>query len=354
MRCAPAEKWVEDATLDDRTPDVAVGALRGRLGAVFHWLRQAACNAEKDAENVHRLRVWSRRATAALRLFAELLPRRRTSWVRRRLKRVRRAANDARDCDVLAARLARRSDRGARRWLEAVRRERAEAQNSIIAIYERLERGDRFARRIDKLLRRVQENDDHATTPARFGDWARDRLRPIVERFFASAPAGGARQEELHQFRIRGKELRYALEVLRGAFPPDEHARLYGAVRSIQDRLGGINDLATAKARLRKKIEAAHGDRAAAPWRRLLAEEQDRLRRARQAFHEWCNPAMLRQLHMGFEALLNGSAAPRTGGRRAARKYAPIDALAVRQWFCGGFPKGLGAASANGAGVAGR
>jgi CHAD domain-containing protein len=179
MKGAPAGKWVEGTTPDDRTRDVAVGALRGRLGAVLHWLREAACHAEKDAEHVHQLRVWSRRATAALRLYGELLPRRRASWMGQQLKRVRRAANDARDCDVLAARLAGRSDRGTRRWLEAVREDRAKAQSAVVAVYERLGRDDRFARRIDKLLRRTQAKgaDDDAAA-ARFGDWARDRRLP--------------------------------------------------------------------------------------------------------------------------------------------------------------------------------
>jgi hypothetical protein len=64
MKGAPAEKWVESTTPDDPTRDVAVRALRNRLGAVLHWLRQAACNADKDVEHVYQLRVWSRRATA--------------------------------------------------------------------------------------------------------------------------------------------------------------------------------------------------------------------------------------------------------------------------------------------------
>ena len=70
----------------------------------------------------------------------------------------------------------------------------------------------------------------------------------------------------MHQFRIRGKELRYALESLRGAFPSAVQTRLYETVEAIQDRLGEVNDLATAKARLKEKVEGAHDARAAAPW----------------------------------------------------------------------------------------
>ena len=44
-------------------------------------------------------------ATAALRLYDDLLPRRWCLWLQKQLKRVRRAANNARDCDVLIERL---------------------------------------------------------------------------------------------------------------------------------------------------------------------------------------------------------------------------------------------------------
>src|SRR5688572_28787502 len=99
------EKWVEGVSPDDRTCDVAVRSLRGRLRAVLHYLPLAADKAQEDVEHVHQLRVWTRRATAALVLYQELLPRRRFAWMKKQLRRVRQAANEARDCDVLLARL---------------------------------------------------------------------------------------------------------------------------------------------------------------------------------------------------------------------------------------------------------
>ena len=51
---------------------------------------------------MHELRVTKRWTTAALRLYADMLPRRRTAWMETRLKQIRRAAGDARDYDVLA------------------------------------------------------------------------------------------------------------------------------------------------------------------------------------------------------------------------------------------------------------
>jgi hypothetical protein len=80
--CA-TEKWIEGVAAGDRTGDVALRALRIRLGAVLELLPLAAEKAEEDTEHIHQLRVWTRRAVAALELYEDLLPRRRTSWMKK-------------------------------------------------------------------------------------------------------------------------------------------------------------------------------------------------------------------------------------------------------------------------------
>lgn len=260
------EKWIQDVFPSVETGDVAVRTLQGRLGAVLYYLPLAAEKANEDVEHIHQLRVWTRRATAALHLYKDLIPRRRYSWMKKQLKRVRRAANDARDCDVLVERLKKQSSRATNRWLDAIRSERTEAQTAIVTAYERLWRGDRFARRIDKLLERVRCRGDgkNASEVELFGEWARTHLRPVVDRFFASVPADQTDEAALHQFRICGKQLRYYMELLAGAFPDEFRTQLYPTIEAMQDRLSDINDLATAKARLQRNIEAA-SDRRKAP-----------------------------------------------------------------------------------------
>ncbi|MGZ3385027.1 MAG: CHAD domain-containing protein, partial [Isosphaeraceae bacterium] len=147
MQGALTEKWVQGLSPADRTIDVAVRTLESRLGAVLYYLPLAAKRADEDAEYVHQLRVWTRRATAVLRLYEDLLPRRRCSWLKKQLKRVRRAVNNARDCDALVERLSKgQSGSGEKRWLEATQAERAEAQKAVVAVYERLWHDDRFPR----------------------------------------------------------------------------------------------------------------------------------------------------------------------------------------------------------------
>src|SRR5262249_41087486 len=63
----------------------------------------AAYHADEDVEHVHQLRVASRRADAALKLFRAYLPRGTYRKARARLRAIRRAAGDARDWDVFHA-----------------------------------------------------------------------------------------------------------------------------------------------------------------------------------------------------------------------------------------------------------
>jgi CHAD domain-containing protein len=310
------EKWVEGGAAE-RVGEVAARALQGRLAAVLHYLPLAARKAEEDPEHVHQLRVWARRATAALRLYEGLLPHRRCAWLRKQLKRVRRAANDARDSDVLLRRLQKQTpSRARKRWREAVQAERAEAQEAVVAVHAQLGRGHRFARRVAGLLRRVRprRGGKAAAAPARFGDWARKRLRAAAAEFFAAVPASRTDQAALHRFRIRGKKLRYAMELLAGAFPQEFRTWLYPTIEALQDRLGDINDLATATARLERQIEAAGPSSQATSWRRLLARERAQLAQACERFWEWCTPQMLQQVQGGFEAVLTQPA--RAGASR--------------------------------------
>jgi CHAD domain-containing protein len=64
----------------------------------------AAKKSADDIEYVHQLRVATRRASAAVQIFAELLPKRKSRLINRRLRELRQAAGEARDLDVLGER----------------------------------------------------------------------------------------------------------------------------------------------------------------------------------------------------------------------------------------------------------
>ncbi|MGN6134022.1 MAG: CHAD domain-containing protein [Aureliella sp.] len=300
------DKFVERVSADETLADIAARALRGRLESVATLLPSAAASHVKDTEAVHQLRVWTRRSAAALELFDDQLPRRQSAWMKKQLKRIRRAANPARDCDVLIARLRKGRVSGRRRrWLGELREERHRAQDKIIAVHQRLDRKGKLQRRIRTLLKQLRSDPtDQGMIPADcFCQWAHAALRLSVERFFDSVPSNQADQQALHQFRIRGKELRYAIELLAGAFPAELRTQVYPEVATIQDRLGELNDLAVAQQLLREKAHHK-GKRKAQRWRRLLAEEQAKAERAYRAFWNWFTPETIAGLRARMDSIL--------------------------------------------------
>src|SRR6476646_8532702 len=130
-------KWLPDVSADDRAVDVAARALAGRLDAVRRYLKRAARTA--GPEDVHQLRVWARRADAALGLYAHLLPPRRVRWFRKWLNRLRRAAGRVRDSDVFARRVGGPQDE----WPVRLRADRRRGHRTIRRLARRLDGGRR-------------------------------------------------------------------------------------------------------------------------------------------------------------------------------------------------------------------
>ena len=279
-------KWVECMAPDQQTGKVAVRTLRVRLERVEYYLKRAAKKADKDVEYVHNLRIWTRRATAALKLYDEMLPSKQAAWFRKWLKRIRHAAADARDYDMLAESLKQDSaNLIIEPCLKRLSNMREEAQKPLIAIYKRLQHKNCFNRRIKKLLHHVQQDSKNKIPP--FRQWAHAKLQPIVRSFFEAVPDKAANLEALHQFRIRGKELRYATELLAGAFSPDFRRELYPVIETIQDRLGRINDLATACTRLQQLLEDTDDTLERKHLLDILKQKQAELERAPSEFLNW-------------------------------------------------------------------
>jgi len=313
MSAALTGKWIERRIVTDGLSVVAVKSLRSRLGDVLQLLPLAAEQAEANVKFVHKLRVSTRRASVALTLYRDVLPRRRLLWLKKQLKRIRRAANDPRDCDVIIELLGKeRSCPWAKRWMDEVRVERQKAQCAVVSVYKRLGHGRRLARQIDQLLQRVRyrgENRAHLR-PACFCDWARKHLRPTVEKYFRAIPTDKSDEVALHDLRIRCKKLRYAMELVGSAFQDEFRIQLYGTLKLVQRRLGDINNFATATTRLRDKFAGANAPVEVHEWGRLLATEQRLLSEACQSFWDWFTPEKVQSLREGFEAALGQSNRP--------------------------------------------
>src|SRR5436190_20655542 len=93
-------KWIAGLSPEMPVAEAAQVVLSARFEVVRHFLPLAVEKPHDDPEYVHQLRVGTRRAGAALRVFADCLPRKALRAVKRHLRTIRRAAGDARDWDV--------------------------------------------------------------------------------------------------------------------------------------------------------------------------------------------------------------------------------------------------------------
>ncbi|MEI6239303.1 MAG: CHAD domain-containing protein [Planctomycetia bacterium] len=290
---------------DGRRPAglVAARTLRKRLDTVWHELALAGVGVAHDVERVHQLRVATRRAIAAIDAFRDLLPTKRAEWFTKQLRRIRRAAGEARDLDVLTDRLtgdpgASGGGRARRRLVAMLSKQREVSCQPIRTVHERLL--DDWLDRVERLLAGVVTGRSQPT----FRAYARRRFRPMMRRFFAAADRKLHSTDEMHALRIEGKKLRYAMEIFSAMFPPRVRSRCYDALERLQETLGDFTDHATAADRLRR---LAHETSAAANrdvLERLCAQEERQADQARKAFIKWWDAGRRRALRRRFERTL--------------------------------------------------
>lgn len=203
----------------------AVERVLGRLGK----------NPER-AEDIHTLRVSSRRLRVALWLFRDVVGRRRRGRLDRGLARLAAALGVVREWDVLIDSLA-ASSRNRTRWTNLRREAQAHARRT-----QEDRRGRRLRRRLRALRRRI------ARDPAFAAPLDRDAQELAVERRVQGLQqrlllAQDGSIVALHRLRLQVKKLRYTLELLgdAGAPPPQWEAAL-SRLRDAQDILGQWND----------------------------------------------------------------------------------------------------------------
>jgi CHAD domain-containing protein len=303
-----ARAWaVTDA---GRTPVARVAArtLRKRLEAVWREL-EAACRPRHDPERVHQLRVATRRTIAALAVFRGVVPAKQRAWFEKRLRRIRRVAGSTRDLDVLAGRLAHEVAIEAKptsiaakavvvrgRLLAMLAKRREVARQPIRGMLDELTAID-WPARVERLVDGVRQSGRDEP----FAAFGRRRFRQLVTRFFRRADRKLEDAADIHQLRIEGKKLRYALEIFASVFPDAERSACHDALESLQETLGEFTDHASAADRFRRwaREEGVGPDRQALVTLRRV--EDTRAEEARRAFVKWWKPSRRRVLRRNFE-----------------------------------------------------
>jgi CHAD domain-containing protein len=302
---ARLSKWIDSIPAAGRVSDAARASLEVRLATVAYWLPLAARQIDEDVEKVHQLRVATRRAIAALKLYRDWLPRGEARWLSRRLKKTRRAAGAARDLDVLAEWMRNELDGRAGGLLARVADERAAAQPKIMAVADKSEQKNRFRRKMYGLLAGVRPRGRRQKTQdVSFHNWAESQLGQAAENFFAALPNQNSDLSALHQFRICGKQLRYTLELLASAFSPVLRDQHYPVVQKLQEQLGRINDCVAADAQLRRWRRKIDSPEEREIVDKLIERQRGQLDDAIAEYRGWWTPERAETLRQGLSELI--------------------------------------------------
>ena len=265
--------------------EAARTALAKRLKCVDRYLRLAAKQADEDTEYVHQLRVGSRRMVAALDVFGEVLPPKKTKILRRRLKQIRCCAGTARDCDVFIERLqnghcsAPVSNRAG--LLEYLDDLREAAQLPLVEMFAELAHED-FCDGCREFLKKIRWRGEGKEPTYR--DRALSALPELLDDFRNSARADLSVTENLHQLRIDGKQLRYGLELMAGALKMGSLKRIYARLAEHQKELGEIVDHMAAVEQYEKLAQGDLSSELAADFHQLSRWEQERQKELTENF----------------------------------------------------------------------
>jgi CHAD domain-containing protein len=285
-------KWITGLTPEMPADEAARVVLSVRLSAVRHHLPLAVERAAEDVEHVHQLRVATRRAAAAVWTFRDLLPKKSQREAKRLLRALRRAAGGARDWDVFLARLTKQPTGTdvADFLIGYALRERLAAQETLaVVVADRAPAIHELCTALPAAVRAPAGSEPRRTV----GEHAAAVLGELFAEFSAEVEANPTTPDELHQLRITGKRLRYAVEVFAGCYGPPLRETLYPAVEELQETLGRVQDAAVASARLEqveselRYLPAAVADRLRPGVAALAADVRSRSEADEQAFREW-------------------------------------------------------------------
>lgn len=233
---------------DDHVAEAGRKVLRFHLAKMI--AREPGTREGSDPEELHGMRVATRRQRAAWRIFGEAFRPERTKRHRGRLREVAARLGAVRDLDVLVdaadtyrADLPAVEQRALEPLLAAWRQHRDDARQLLMRELD----SDGYRRWLDDYAEFVRHEGLGAravvpTEPHRVRDTAASRIQAAYEHVRSYEPVlRWADVDTLHELRIHGKWLRYSMEFVREALGPEADG-LIARVTVLQDHLGLMKD----------------------------------------------------------------------------------------------------------------
>lgn len=232
--------------------------------------REQDVREDTDIEGVHQMRVATRRLRSALMMMREVAPKKKVRHFRREIQRLARTSSAVRDGDVFLDQVAQYQEdmpadqrEGLTPLVKALRYDRAAAHTQLLK-YLDSQRYARFKRDFATFMTRGSEDWN---THLRVCDVAGSIIWQHYERLRAHEvdlnleDQMGFVDTALHDARITGKRLRYVLELFAEVLGPRAD-QVIKPLKELQDGLGGLQDIAVAKAYI-TALDVSHDDKAA-------------------------------------------------------------------------------------------
>ena len=242
-----------DATLT--AGEVAFAILRRHYATML--AHEPGVRLGEDPEELHDMRVATRRLRAALKLYSDFLPKRSERY-ERDLRWVAGALGEVRDLDVHLQRLCEESSRNGEvleQVVSLLRERRIEARKRMLEALDS-NRYERLLANLSGTLRGGRSPSTTAPILEAAPDLLRDRYKKV--RKAANKLREDSPPEHFHDLRKKGKRLRYALEPLQEIYGK-QAKKMVKLLKKTQDDLGDHQDLIVA-AGLMEELGAA-GDR---------------------------------------------------------------------------------------------
>ncbi len=255
---------------DDSMSRAACKAIQVQLERIES--KEQGTRAGEDPEELHDMRVATRRLRAATRVFRPFLDPQRLKPAVKRLRRAGRLLGAVRDLDVFAVKT--------RHYLDSLPPERQSELAPLLQAWE--VEHDRARRRLEKYL----DGKKYARFKETLGDLLEDcradqgqpfsaqgeplpfRVRTVlpgvlfdrwaaVQAYLEPLSAPDAPLKRYHRLRIAAKRLRYTLEFFEDALGP-ETEMLIERLKRLQDHLGDLQDAVVTTGLLRGYIATGY------------------------------------------------------------------------------------------------
>lgn len=234
--------------------EVAFVVLRRNLTLML--AHEAGTRLGEDPEDLHDMRVATRRMRAALALFVDVLPA-RMRHIRVELGWVAGCLGTVRDLDVQLERVhgwmdsATVEDKAALDDLaELLGRRRQSARTTLLACFE----SPRYERLVSSFVTMLRQGPARRAGPAHAPavlaspDLVRSRHQAVAKAAKRARHSG--QPDDYHRVRIRAKRLRYTLEFFSELYP-GQTSKYVRRVVKLQDALGSLQDARVAGEQLR-------------------------------------------------------------------------------------------------------